>query len=92
MIDGDETYASIFDGISRAKDCVLVQVYIIQNDSVGLELRDKLVERAKARIRCHLLYDEIGSRLPKSLSPPCGMPASRSSPSIPPGVMRTVSS
>ena len=70
LIDGDETYASIFDGISRAKDYVLVQFYIIQNDSVGLELRDKLVERAKAGIRCHLLYDEIGSRLPKSFTTP----------------------
>ena len=66
LIDGDATFKSIFEGIARAKDYVLVQFYIIRDDSVGQELRDALVERARAGVRCHLLYDEIGSRLPKA--------------------------
>jgi cardiolipin synthase len=65
LIDGDETFPSIFEGIAKAEDYVLVQFYIIKDDSVGRELRDVLVERAKAGVRCHLLYDEIGSRLPQ---------------------------
>jgi cardiolipin synthase len=66
LIDGDATFQSIFDGIARAQDYVLVQFYIIHDDSVGQALRDALVERAQAGVRCHLLYDEIGSRLPKA--------------------------
>lgn len=64
LIDGDETFASIFEGISRAEDYVLVQFYIIRDDSVGRQLRDVLVERARNGVRCFLLYDEIGSKLP----------------------------
>lgn len=65
LIDGDATFASIFEGISRAEDYVLVQFYIIRDDEVGRELKDRLLERSEAGVRCHLLYDEFGSRLPK---------------------------
>lgn len=64
LVDGDATFTSIFDGISRARDYVLVQFYIIRDDSVGRELKSRLLERAKAGVRCSLLYDEIGSKLP----------------------------
>ncbi len=64
LIDGEATFASIFDGISRATDYVLVQFYIIHDDSVGRELKERLLERARAGVRCHLLYDEVGSDLP----------------------------
>jgi cardiolipin synthase len=70
LIDGEATYQSIFEGIARAKDYVLVQFYIIRDDSVGRELRDTLVERARAGVRCHLLYDEIGSKLSASFKKP----------------------
>lgn len=66
LIDGDETFASIFDGISRAKEYVLVQFYIIRDDEVGRALRDALVERARAGVSCYLIYDEIGTRLPET--------------------------
>ena len=66
LVDGDATFKSIFEGIARAKDYVLVQFYIIRDDKVGQGLRDALVERARAGVRCYLLYDEIGSRLPKA--------------------------
>ncbi|WP_234045032.1 cardiolipin synthase [Haloferula rosea] len=65
LIDGDQTFTSILEGIARAKDYVLVQFYIIRDDEIGRQLRDALVERAGAGVRCHLLYDEIGSKLPK---------------------------
>lgn len=66
LIDGEQTFPSIFNGISRAKDYVLVQFFIIRDDAVGRELRDRLVERAAQGVRCYVLYDEIGARLPKS--------------------------
>lgn len=66
LVNGDATFQSIFDGIARAKNYVLVQFYIIRDDSVGRELKERLIERAKAGVSCRLLYDEIGSRLPPS--------------------------
>ena len=66
LVDGDATFQSIFEGISKAEKYVLVQFYIIQDDVVGRELKTRLLERAKAGVRCYLLYDEIGTRLPRA--------------------------
>jgi cardiolipin synthase len=66
LVNGDATFPSIFEGISAAREYVLVQFYIIRDDATGRELKDRLAERARAGVRCYLLYDEIGSRLPAS--------------------------
>ena len=66
LVNGDATFASIFEGISRAKNYVLVQFYIIHDDGVGRELKARIMERVRAGVRCLLLYDEIGSDLPSA--------------------------
>ncbi|WP_404404258.1 cardiolipin synthase [Pelagibacterium halotolerans] len=66
LIDGEETFASIFDGIARAKDYILVQFYIIRDDSLGQRFADALVARAQAGVKVYVLYDDAGSyRLPE---------------------------
>ena len=60
LIDGEATFASIFDGISRAQTSLLVQFYIIRDDNLGREFADRLIERAKAGVAVHLLYDDVG--------------------------------
>ena len=64
LVNGEATFKSIFDGIARATNYVLVQFYILHDDSVGRELKACLLERAKAGVRCCVLYDEVGSKLP----------------------------
>ena len=67
LIDGRATFDSIFAGIAAAREYVLVQFYILRDDGVGRELHARLVERARAGVRVHLLYDEVGSyRLPRA--------------------------
>jgi cardiolipin synthase len=67
LIDGEATFNAIIDGIGQAKEYVLVQFYIMRDDGVGRRLKDALIARAKAGVRCHLLYDEVGSHdLPAS--------------------------
>src|SRR5204862_1426345 len=60
-IDGEATFASIFDGIERARDYILVQFYIFRDDTIGRALQERLLERVRAGVRIYLLYDEIGS-------------------------------
>ncbi|GHA10364.1 cardiolipin synthase A [Devosia pacifica] len=61
LIDGAETFGSIFDGISKAERYLLVQFYILRDDRLGRELADKLIERARAGVSVYVLYDEVGS-------------------------------
>jgi cardiolipin synthase len=61
LIDGRDTFDSIFDGISKAKSYLLVQFYIMRDDRLGQELAERLIERARAGVRVCVLYDEVGS-------------------------------
>ena len=61
LVDGDATFASIFDGIDSAKEYVLVQFYIVRDDELGRELKSRLITKAQSGVRIHFLYDEVGS-------------------------------
>lgn len=61
LIDGQETFDSIFDGIDAAESYVLVQFYIIRDDQLGRELQDRLIRAAERGVQVSFLYDEIGS-------------------------------
>jgi cardiolipin synthase len=67
LIDGAETFNSIFDGIDRAGQYILVQFFIVKDDELGRQLQTKLIKKAKEGIKVYFLYDEIGShKLPQS--------------------------
>ncbi len=61
LIDGEAAFAAIFAAIASAREYVLVQFYIIHDDGLGRRLRDALIARAQAGVRCMVLFDEVGS-------------------------------
>lgn len=61
LIDGEATFRAIFENIDQAREYVLVQFYIIHDDGLGRRLKDALITKARAGVRCYLLFDEIGS-------------------------------
>ena len=67
LIDGEETFRSIFNGIDAAEQYILVMFFIIKDDAIGRKLQSKLIQKAKANVKVYCLYDEIGShQLPRS--------------------------
>ncbi|TVP43332.1 MAG: cardiolipin synthase [Gemmatimonadales bacterium] len=64
--DGDNTYASILEGMNRAQRYVLFQFYILRDDPTGHRFRDALIECARRGVDVYLLVDRVGSfGLPK---------------------------
>jgi cardiolipin synthase len=61
LIDGEATFRAILESIGQARDYVLVQFYIIHDDVLGRRLKDALIAKSRAGVRCYVLYDEIGS-------------------------------
>jgi cardiolipin synthase len=61
LIDGKATFDAIFASIAEAREYVLAQFYIIHDDNLGRRFKDALIAKARTGVRCHLLYDEIGS-------------------------------
>ena len=65
LIDGEETFKAMFEGIESARKYILVQFFIIKDDLLGREFQSALIKKAGEGVRVYLLYDEIGCiRLP----------------------------
>ena len=61
LIDGEETFSSILDGIDRAEDYILFQFFIVKHDELGTEVKNHLLAKAREGVRVYFLYDEVGS-------------------------------
>lgn len=61
LIDGEDTFARLFDRIRAARAYICVNFYIVKNDELGMRFQRLLIERARAGIKVMLLLDEIGS-------------------------------
>jgi len=67
LVDGEQTFRSIFEGIDSAQRYILVQFFIVKDDELGRKLQNKLIAKAKEKVRVYFLYDEVGShKLPQS--------------------------
>ncbi len=61
LIDGEKTFDAIFEAIDAAGDYILVQFFIVKDDSLGNRLRERLEARSRAGVRVYFIYDEVGS-------------------------------
>ena len=67
LIDGEDTFASILEGIKEAKRYILMEFYIVRDDNLGHKIQKALMQKAKQGVKVYFLYDEIGSyKLSKS--------------------------
>lgn len=61
LINGDATFDSIKKELRAAKHYIHMEYFIINDDEIGREIRDLLVEAAKRGVSTRLMYDAIGS-------------------------------
>ena len=65
LINGEETFDSIIEGISQAEEYVLVEFFIVHDDVLGRRLKDAMIERARAGVTVAFMYDELGTNITK---------------------------
>ena len=65
LINGEETFDSIIEGIGQAQEYVLVEFFIVHDDDLGRRLKDAMIERARAGVMVAFLYDELGTNITK---------------------------
>jgi cardiolipin synthase len=63
LVDGASTFDAIVDAIRAARKHVHLEYYIFAADQSGTQIRDALIERAKAGVHIRLLLDGVGSRV-----------------------------
>lgn len=60
LVDADAFHA-LFAAIDAARTHILIETYILRDDRLGRELRQRLGARAAAGVRVRVLYDPFGS-------------------------------
>ena len=67
LLNGDGTYARLWDDLRSARSSILLQMYYGHSGRVAQALRDILLERASAGVRIFVLYDAFGTQgMPRS--------------------------
>lgn len=66
--DASGNYPAWLEAIRNARRSIHLENYIVQEDAVGHEFMDALVERARAGVKVRLLYDWVGTFLVSSRS------------------------
>ena len=58
--DGAATYAAMFAAIRQARDHINLESYIIENDEIGLQFADLLLECQGRGVQVNIIYDSVG--------------------------------
>ncbi|MDX1376698.1 MAG: cardiolipin synthase [Burkholderiales bacterium] len=61
LIDGEATFAAILEAIAQARDYVLLEFYIVNDDGIGRALHAALTDCCARGVRVLFIYDSIGS-------------------------------
>jgi cardiolipin synthase A/B len=59
--DGPATYKAMYAALRAARDNVNLQTYIFEDDEVGRQMADLLIEKQKQGVQVNVLYDSVGS-------------------------------
>ena len=59
--DGAQTYAAMFAAIRKARDHINLETYIIEDDDVGRQFADLLLEQQGRGIQVNVIYDSFGA-------------------------------
>ncbi|TWI53296.1 cardiolipin synthase [Halalkalibacter nanhaiisediminis] len=61
LTDGKETFAHILQALKMAEHHIHLEYYIVRDDGLGQEIKDILIDKAKAGVEVRFLYDAVGS-------------------------------
>jgi len=64
--DAKENYPAWLEAIGNAREKIFFENYIIGNDEIGLEVIGCLTDAARRGVRVFLLYDWLGTHIPKA--------------------------
>src|SRR5690606_1680237 len=61
--NGEEKFPVLLQAIKSAQHHIHIEYYIYENDQIGNQIADALIERAQAGVEVRFIYDDFGSYL-----------------------------
>ncbi|WP_082780316.1 cardiolipin synthase [Rufibacter sp. DG15C] len=62
LLNGEEKFPEVLEALKLAKHHIHLEYYIIDNDRIGNQIKDVLIQKAKEGVQVRLIYDDYGSR------------------------------
>lgn len=70
LLNGENKFPEVLQALKNAQHHIHIQYYIFENDNIGNQIKDVLIERAAAGVKVRFIYDDFGSRsIRKTLAP-----------------------
>lgn len=70
LVNGEKKFPELIDAMRNAKHHIHLEYYIYENDKIGNEIADILIEKARDGVEVRFIYDDFGSRsIRKNLVP-----------------------
>ncbi|MHB8108525.1 MAG: phospholipase D-like domain-containing protein [Syntrophorhabdaceae bacterium] len=60
LVDGPATYAAMFGAMENAKDHINIETYKFEDDDIGRQFSDLILQKAAQGVAVNLLYDSVG--------------------------------
>ncbi len=60
LSDGGEFFPALFQAIGEAREHIHIDLYIIEDDPLGMLLSDMLIDKARQGVEVRLIYDDVG--------------------------------
>lgn len=61
LTNGEEKFPVLLDVLKRARHHIHIQYYIFEEDGIGTEVKNVLIEKARQGVKVRFIYDAFGS-------------------------------
>ena len=61
LVNGEEKFPEVLQALSEAKYHIHLEYYIYENDSIGEQIENILIAKAKEGVKVRFIYDDFGS-------------------------------
>ena len=61
LVNGETKFPDVLENLRSAKHHIHIEYYIYENDTIGNELAQTLIEKAKEGVEVRFIYDDFGS-------------------------------
>ncbi|WP_446050940.1 cardiolipin synthase [Zobellia laminariae] len=67
LINGEEKFRRLFEDLRNAESHIHIEYFVLFSDELGNKIIDILIEKAKAGVKVRLVYDDVGSKIARSV-------------------------
>lgn len=62
LVNGERKFPKLLESIQEAKRFIHIEYYIYENDEIGIQIAELLIQKSNEGVKVRLIYDDFGSQ------------------------------